>query len=466
VPATPQAQAQVRAYRFGLRRMDSALLTGDGLLVTDPNRPTRLALGGGMVGAALLVFVCAAVGFIRPGHGIGAAALVLDRDSGALYVVRAGRLYPTLNLASGLMIVGASSTSTGPRPAVKIATAATLRRYPRGPVLGIPGAPDSVPEKADLVPGRWTLCDDTAVSSSPPRPTVLVGVAVPGDLDRTRTLLVRGPNAELYLLGSGRRTRVSTDPPVVRALGISPAAARPVSADLLDGVPQDTPIEPLRIPGAGRPVSYGAGGDLVGSVRRVDRAGGIDHYLLLADGVQQISELMADLVRFTVPHSGEIRRISPARIAAMPTTRHPLHAPAWQTAPRVIDGSADPVVCTSWDAGAGSTEWALSARPTLPLPLGAAPLRMPGGGSVYVPPGHGAVVTASGISQVAYLITDEGVRFPVHGDDVLRVLALAGTVRQVPAALLNLLPVGPTLDPAAANTAWPTLPAPSTSTVR
>jgi hypothetical protein len=79
---------------------------------------------------------------------------------------------------------------------------------------------------------------------------------------------------------------------------------------------------------------------------------------------------------------------------------------------------------------------------------------------VSVPGGRGALVatllpdnaTAAG---VVYLVTDEGIRFPLaaEGTDAVRTALGYGGVTPVavPAAMLDLLPTGPALDPQAAS---------------
>ena len=50
-----------------------------------------------------------------------------------------------------------------------------------------------------------------------------------------------------------------------------------------------------------------------------------------------------------------------------------------------------------------------------------------------------------------YLVTDAGMRYPVAGQKALEQLGLSGvSVAQLPAAVVDLLPQGPLLDPAAA----------------
>ena len=451
MPAAPSTQVQVQAYRFGLRRLDSALQNGDPLPPVDPNRRTRVGLSVGLGIVALLILASAIYGMVRPRRTIGDAAIVRDRDSGAIYVVRDRRLYPALNLTSALLAAG----STSGRAAVKTVDAATLRGYGRGPLLGIPGAPDSVASRTDLLPARWSACEGSGGSV-----TGFVGLSVPGQLGQDQALVVRSPDRAYFLLTTSARVPISTDPRVLRALGVDLAQARPISAGLLNAIPERPRIDVPVVSAAGRSPSYNLGRRPIGSVVRVVRAASIDYFLLLSDGVQKITPLMADMVRFTYAASTQIATVTPNEIGSAPASRAPLLLPTLPSAPTVAPSA--PVVCVAWQG-----HWTVSTHTRLPVPTGASAV-----GAVYVPPGRGAVVAAVNGTQslpaaTRYFITDQGIRFPVPSESVLRMLGLGGTVRAIPSALVSLLPLGPTLDPAKARTTWTTVPTqPATSSNR
>ena len=71
------------------------------------------------------------------------------------------------------------------------------------------------------------------------------------------------------------------------------------------------------IAGAGSPSPLR--GYPVGSVVRVARAAAEEYYVILAQGVQRIGQLAADLIRFTdSQHDRDIATVAPDVIAAMP----------------------------------------------------------------------------------------------------------------------------------------------------
>ena len=65
------------------------------------------------------------------------AAIVGDRDSGAIYARIDGRLYPALNLASARLIAGRADNPHKVR-------SSQIAEQPHGPLVGIPGAPSDI----------------------------------------------------------------------------------------------------------------------------------------------------------------------------------------------------------------------------------------------------------------------------------------------------------------------------------
>ena len=126
----------------------------------------------------------------------------------------------------------------------------------------------------------------------------------------------------------------------------------------------------------------------------------------------------------------------------------------------------------------GSTD--VLALRRVPIPANGKPVTVTQPGpltvdSVYIHPGKGAVLNAATDPQTSgaralYVVTDDGVAYPVVNPLALAYLGLAGRVARTAPALLNLLPKGPTLDPDTAVHFYPQtgssasgLPAPSSS---
>ena len=94
------------------------------------------------------------------------------RDTGALYVRIDDTLHPVLNLASARLITGATDEP-------ELISMSALDRAQRGPLVGIPGAPEIIAAPLDADESVWTVCDDAVGRTS-----VLVGR--PPRLDRAK----------------------------------------------------------------------------------------------------------------------------------------------------------------------------------------------------------------------------------------------------------------------------------------
>ncbi|MCV7416262.1 type VII secretion protein EccB [Mycolicibacterium litorale] len=444
----PTTRLQVSGYRFLMRRMEHALVRADVRMLDDPLRGQSIALVAGAVLAAIVLAGCAVLAVLRPQAGIADAAIVMDGESGALYVRIDDTLHPVPNLASARLIVGDAA-----EPRTVSTRALTDAR--RGPQVGIPGAPASIgPAMGDA---GWTVCDtDTST-------TVVVAPSPSGAALGDGALLVtarsEGP-AVTYLLHAGRRAAVDLrDTAVVRALRLDGLTPRPVSRTLLDALPEDPPITAPTVPDSG---GRGAlAGHPVGAVVRLPRADATEYYVVLADGVQRIGEVTADLIRFTVAQrGGDIPTVTPDAVLAagvvdtLPIASHP---------ERVTP--ADPaVLCAHWAVAGEQVTTALFdgaelLRDTPGVELAQADGAGPAVDAVSVPPGRSvlgrpvSVTGGGGEAQPRYLITDLGVVFGIPDDDTARHLGLAPPPVPAPWPVLSRLPRGPELSRAAASVA-------------
>ncbi|MGH3522186.1 MAG: type VII secretion protein EccB, partial [Mycobacterium sp.] len=204
----PTTQLQVSGYRFTMRRIERALLRGDVQPVHEPLRARSFSLTAGCMLAAIAVTGCVLVALVRPQPALANAPIVMGRQSGALYVRVGETLHPVLNLASARLIAG---TDANPRPVSE----ADLGRAKRGPLLGIPGAPQ-VLGTALSDAETWAVCDTAGEAAR--TTTVIVGDGQPGpdahSMDPEQPVLVT-PEAggTTYLLYQGRRAVVNLADP-------------------------------------------------------------------------------------------------------------------------------------------------------------------------------------------------------------------------------------------------------------
>ncbi len=224
----PTTQLQVSAHRYVTRRLEGALLRGDVRPV--PARPQSLAVGGLL--ASVAVAVCALLAFVQPQPVLGSTTIVMGRQTGALFVRVDDTLHPVLNLASARLI---AATDVQPQPVRE----SDLGRAKRGPLLGIPGAPQVLGTALSADESSWAVCDtggDVAHTT-----TVVVGDGRTGPgahpVDSGQAVLVTSGAGTTYLVDRGRRAVVSlADPAVMRV------APRRVSELLLNAIPEAPPV--------------------------------------------------------------------------------------------------------------------------------------------------------------------------------------------------------------------------------
>lgn len=431
--------SEVGARRLQLRRMEHALVRRDVALHDDPLRAQSLALVIGALVAVVVVAGCLAVALVRPRGDLGSAQLVVARETGAMYVRIGDLWHPTPNLASARLILRTAAAPT-------LVDATALEGVRRGPAIGIPGAPSSLGPTAAW--DTWTVCDgrDTLVTAGD-------GTSPAERLDPGRSVLVtpRGESAAItYLLYDGRRAAVDLrNAAVVRALRLDGVRPQPVSRALLDTVPE---VAPIAAPPVERSGSVGPMGAAVGSVVQVVGTGATDLYVVLADGVQRVGEVAADLIRLTYAGASVgVPAVSPAAIAATPTVDRLAvgHLPDRARTP-----ATGPAVCVRWRAGASPNPVVSVGTPAdvegamvLPRADGAGPqidrVAMPSGRAAYVRAAR--VLADDGSTGPTYLVADDGTVHGVRDDAAASALGLTGPPIAAPWPVLAWLPRGPEL---------------------
>ncbi len=462
----PTTRLHISGYRFLLRRIECALLGRDIRAVDEPIRAPAQSLLAGSVLAAILLAGCAVLAILRPQPTLADAPIVMGKQSGALYVRMGETLHPVLNLASARLIM---KTSADPQPTSE----SELSQGKRGPLLGIPGAPQllGTPLAADEL--QWAVCDSR--DGAPLNTTVVIGRAegpLSHVLAREQTLLVRpASGGSTYLLYDGRRAVVNLDESaVVRALGLEGQVPLTVSPVLLNVIPEAPPIAAPQIPDAGSRGPAALPGFPVGSVLRMTRVDGDEYYVVLRDGVQRVGQLAADLVRFANSQGTRTAiSVAPDVIHAAPTVTGLPLSTFPDRAPTSVNAGVK-TLCVRWThTASGAVEISFSAD-GLPIPVGQESVTLtqadgngPAVDAVYLPPGRSAYVRATGLSGdnaragTRYLITDTGVRFAVHDDDAAHDLGLPDTMVPAPWPVLAKLPAGPELSRANASVAQDTL---------
>ena len=419
----------------------------------DPLRAQSWSLAVGVLLAVVVTAAGAVVAVVRPRDVPASATVVMAAESGALYVRVDDTLHPVPNLASARLIARSAVT---PVTTSEVAIA----RARRGPTMGIVGAPASI--GTPMGNPAWTVCDGA-------RTVVAVGEPVLGGWDATRPVLVTPAGesvATTYLVYDGRRAEVDLRSAAVahavRLDGVRPIVVSRVLLDLLPEVPA---ITVPRIAGAGERGPAALDGAPIGTVVRVRRAEGTEHFVVLRNGIQAVGEVAADLVGFGYDRRGEGPAVvPPAAIATLPivsdlpVTTFPQHA-------RAPVGRTDAVaVCARWREGA-----AASSNTVVTTGLwsavdgwGGAELAQADGpgpnvDAVVISGGVSANVRAAGIvgddgsAGTRFLVSDAGVVFGIRDEDTATFLGLGQDAAPAPWPVLAHLPRGPELSTDAAS---------------
>jgi type VII secretion protein EccB len=457
---------QLQSYQFVLQRMMHALV----LRETDPEHPPfRRGVIAMLAGVGLAVLALAAVGIygqISPGgkkSWQSGDQVIVEKETGTRYVYRNGVLYPAANYASALLLTDKYSKPV-------LVSQKSLLGVPRGPRVGIPDAPDSLPAKDRLLGGGWSLCaqpGNDSAGSPTVRSVLLVGREPDAArrVDEDAALLVVDPSGRRYLVWRGYRHLVYEPATVAAALALDTESWLQVSPAWLDVVPSGPPLGPIAVERAGTP-SRVLRGARVGALYVVQTSTGQgQYYLLLRDRLLPITSLQYDIQRSATATealpldpavvaqvSGEVGVASTAADSALPHTR-----PSFARTKSSTDS-----VCALFSDGGFQPRFTTAA--TLPaageagVTTGRGPGGLPLADLVVVPPGHGAVVESMAApgqpdgSGALSFVSDLGRRYQLADRDVLGVLGYAGPpIVRLPSELVTRIPAGHALDPKAAT---------------
>lgn len=442
------------AQRFWTRRITHALVYRDASHDhDDPLRRHNRALAAGCVLAAIVVAICAVLAILGPRGASDTVAIVVARESGAMFVRIGDTLHPVPNLASARLVARTAAVPV-------VVADSTLASARRGPAVGIPGAPASIGPMLGATP--WSVCDTD-------RTVVVAGEPAPLDAQRTVLAVPRGEaTATTYLLYDGVRARVDRrDRAVARALRLDGVAPVPLSRALLDTVPEVPDVATPAITAAGAP-GPAAVGLPVGTVVRVDRTDADEpeeFLVVLADGLQHVGAVAAEVIRIAYRAAADVPTIPPAAAAAA-VSKHTLPVAAFPRSARLPVGAADgAAVCVTWHPpqadGSARTEVRVG-DPGVPNRLDSVPLAQGDGegprvDAVALPPGRTGYARSVGVTGPLtqdgprFLVADSGAVYGVPDDEAAAALGLTGPAIPAPWSVLAHLPAGPVLDVAAAS---------------
>lgn len=440
-------QDELNAYTFAKRRAVAAFLQPSSA-GSDEGAPRPLrAVVPGLVAGALLLAGSGAYGMFRPvapqGWDSPGAKVIVGKTSTTRYVVlttgrgphRRTRLHPVLNLASARLLLDPDDYGV-----VQVADDVLDAGGPtRGPVLGIPYAPDRLPGQEDAgTPKRWAVCERPGGDGAGVQKAAFVLAARDHGLTEganrlsgAETLYVRDPRGTRYLVDArGTKYRLDERPADLGHLTdalVGGARPQDVTGDWLATLHDGTPVAFPVIPGGiGAPAHIeghlSARENRIGAVLRTRTGEGTAYYVVLGGRVQHISEFTAWLL-INSPQTAALGQAGEAYPAGlqdfvpdpMPFAGQPVHWPARRAAR--ADTARRNTVCAVLRGadGRGRTTLSTWAGTTYPVPIGA------GGTSTYVTPGSGLLYTQVRGRQTQpdgslFLVTDTGLRYAVQGN--------------------------------------------------
>ncbi|ROP39904.1 type VII secretion protein EccB [Saccharothrix texasensis] len=461
--STPTTKSQVQAYRFVLRRMQSALVRRDAVMLHDPMRTHSRATAVGVLLGVIGLLGFLIFGFFSPDPQVDdQTQIAISKETGQVYVVHTvgttKTLIPMTNLASARLLLlqrsnpdkgqaavaggdaAAGQVNVGPQVAggdPKLVSEKALAKLPKGRLTGIPDGPDVLPKPADRVGPDWSVCDTLQLDESlndPSAPgkfttTVLAGFSGGGELlDGNRALLVRAgtDDKQAYLIykapvnskitsTSTVRAKVDlTNAEVRTALNLSQKKPRAISSGLLNAIPEAKPLVAPEIPGRGQNVTYVQGENLkIGAVIEVRRSGAdSEFHVALKDGLQKISRAAADLLRAAYAQGAEPKLVDIARTNSAPTVELLDFADYPPDVPEVLEPNQNNrVICLGWQAQNVSSDnrsqhTKVTIAPSLPIPSGVVPVEINQVGATgevvsqfVMAPGKSAVVRSATSTQ-------------------------------------------------------------------
>ena len=470
MPTNPTTKSQVQAYRFMLRRMESALVRKDAVMLHDPMRSHLRASAVGLILGVLGLAAFFVLGLFNSRNDIAIGDIV-NVDGTTRFLVAVSKeddpnqrlLVPVSDVTTARLLVIALDPGVSDLKIKKV-DQSDMDDIPILLPIELPDAPQDLPEPERLIDGAWSACDTAVVREELPNAeanpdlstTVIVGGERGDPLGADQALLLEDSAGAHYLVWNGQRLPVELAGRAVRqAYELTGIVPRKVSDGLLNAIPQGDPLVPPEVPGAEDPFSE-LPDVQVGDVVEVD-LGEDEYFLILKQGKQPVAPAVARLIRSANSTSVEFKKASPEamdRVQEAPASSQLNFGDFPPQVPRVLGVTDMPVTClVSRGAGQESVITA-SADGRLLRDEGVA---VPDAGGlqadrVVLQGGRGALVYGVEPGQQPntgqiWLVTDLGQIYGVPSIEVARALGLGDQVKLAPEAILKLLKEGPELNP-------------------
>lgn len=448
-----------QAHRLMTQRAALALLRGEPDIPDQPLRRLNVAAFSGVLVAAIVTVLFFIWGLI--GHG-GASlqnqpgTLVIDEQTGTSFVFcQGGELCPAVNYASARLALNSTSLNQ------QTVSQSALAKFARGPLIGIPGLPQPLPDRGLLIHQPWSVCTAQTITPVAGKRTVTSlagGIPVSGQPLGSGALVARALGRD-WVIWNGQRMAIQPGLlPALLRVGQSVAAVPWV---WLNALPEGPAFAPPKVPHRGAKVTGPAGAPVaVGQVFGVTAVAGTQYYVMLKSGLAPITQTQAQLLGFEAG--------APARATLSPPEVNghlsPIKVPSGglpNSIPAVAAVTPTVPLCVVYSGQGRNLSRQVETGGQMPPP--GVPTRAPGDvDQVALPSGAGALVgadpgTGPDPGVISYFLVAGGRRFALASTRVAGLLGyrLSQAVL-LPAGVVDLIPSGPALDPAEA-----TMPVPS-----
>lgn len=465
-----------QAHRLMTQRVGLALLQGEPDVAESPMRRLSVGAFAGVMVGLLIIAVFGIWGLLSPGGAKGLdepGKLIIEKETGTKYIYDANtkKMFPVANYASALLALDSDS-----EPERRTVSRKSLSGFERGAMIGIPGAPDSLPGKDQLIRGPWSVCTRQASSATGvPRQisALAAGRNVGGRrLNDTEAVVVQSGGAP-WVVWKDHRMQMTIPANQVTSLTGGPGAVE-VPATWLNAIPAAGNFGSPNVPDRGKSVPGPRGGtSRVGQVFKAETGAGGQAlwYVMLPDGLSQINETQAQLllrdVKTAAAYPGEQARPLPTDVPSaqqLASKTRLLDNNLPPTLPKFVSWDTSTPLCSVFPVGSATAQ--LTMGGSLPAPsagvLGSGTAGSSGTiDQMVLPPGGAALMSLvpaggdsaqGGGSGSLSLVNDQGIRFALPSADVAKKLGYeAKKAAPVPSSVIHLIPQGPALDPTQAR---------------
>lgn len=436
---------ELNAYTFAKRRMLAAFLqpsaTGS---EEDAPRPLRGVVPSIIIAVVILAGFgawgmfkpTAPQGWDEPGKNV-----IIASDSTTRYVVlktgKKSELHPVLNMASAKLLLDPD----GGGEVINVKESVLdSGKVPRGVTIGIPYAPDRLPDSKDASAAKhWAVCQRPGGDNGNIQKAAFVfahrewgKTEGAGQLKGGELLYVQSAADKTRYVVDARGTAYPLAEKYQKQLlqVLVPGGSEPeqVSADWLDTLHKGNEIQFPDISNVGQPANVSghleASLNKVGMVLQGTQGGVPQAYVVLPGRVAPISPFMKELLLgdpdlTSMEQHGEASPVSVGSFAAgaefRPYKKWPTQSPHQVNSSSTASGAHNTIcnVLTDVSAG-GSTTLSTWAGATFPAPLST------GSSSAYVTPGSGQLYRQIRGSDTkngtVFLVTDTGLRYALQSN--------------------------------------------------